>query len=293
MEPSIDQGNLGAYVCPRCKYNLEGMQCPRCGLKIDWNHGIPVFFTDSAIATRYRDIGLFYDNLYKTRKDVWKDHAGRGPEFINYMASLIENFRPRRYLEVGCGQGVLLNAVSAPEKYGLEISRRAIETAIKRTTANICQGCIEESPFPSGYFDLVTGIGVMEHFLDDVMAMKEIYRVLHTGGHCILLCFMEIPFGERIMIKVSEFLYPRFRPVRLSRWVLDKCSAWKSEHDDEGISHRQVIQPVQNYYTPRSARRLFRHTGFKVTRLITKRREPSVPLPQRYFWIYILEKTSN
>lgn len=85
------------------------------------NGRVPVFFAVSPVANRYREIGLFYDERYETRPNPWKDLAGRGPDFINYMTPLIESCSPRRYLEVGCGEGFLVSSVSTPEKCGLDI----------------------------------------------------------------------------------------------------------------------------------------------------------------------------
>ena len=95
------------YVCPTCKGILERMRCVQCAFKVDWNDGVPVFFAASPIANRYREIGLFYDALYQDRENVWKELDGRGAEFTSYVASVVENFSPKRYLDIGCGQGYL------------------------------------------------------------------------------------------------------------------------------------------------------------------------------------------
>ena len=277
------------YVCPHCKGKLEGVHCLQCAIKIDWSNGIPAFFTDSPLAARYREIALFYDTLYQSRQDVWRDLAGRTAEFINYMKSLVESFGPERYLDIGCGEGFLLSAVSAPEKFGIEISWKAIESARRRTTAQLCQGFVEELPYPSGYFDVVTSMGVMEHFLDDVSATKEIHRVLRAGGRYVVeLYYPRTPLTERIMMKVSQFLYPRFRPVGLARWAQTKYS--ESKGKQAGSDKDRLDQPVTNFYAPTSAKRLFQRAGFKIVRLITKRQVPNVPLTEHWFQIYILER---
>ena len=277
------------YICPHCKGKLEGVHCLPCAITIDWSDGVPAFFTGSPLAARYRRIALFYDTLYRSRQDVWKDEAGRTAEFINYMKSLIESFGPERYLDVGCGEGFLLSAVSAPEKFGIEISRKAIESTRRRTTAQLCQGYVEELPYPTGYFDVVTSMGVMEHFLDDVSATKEIHRVLRAGGRYIVeVYYPTIPLTERIMLKVAQFLYPRFRPVALAQWALTKYS--ESMAKQAGNNKDRLDQPVTNFYTPRSAKRLFQRAGFEIVDLITKRRVPDVPLPGHRLQIYILER---
>lgn len=278
------------YVCPICKGNLDGVHCVRCAMEIKWDDGIPVFFTSSAISNRYREVGLFYDNLYQTGKNVWKDQAGRGPEFIHYMASLVGSYGPERFLDVGCGEGFLLGAVSVSEKFGIEISSEAIKSAQVRATAKFCRGCVEELPYPNNYFDVVTAIGIMEHLLDEKSATKEIHRVLRMGGLYIPLLYMATPMTERIMIKVSKFLYPSFRPVSLVLWALKRCSKWMNKQVVSNDFEDKVIQPVQVHYTARRLKKLFKSTGFEIMRLITKRNSPDAPLAGHDFRIYILKK---
>lgn len=51
---------------------------------------------------------------------------------------------------------------------------------------------IERIPFESESFDLILCSHVMEHVTDDVAALKELYRVLRTGG----LALVQIPVDE-------------------------------------------------------------------------------------------------
>jgi len=49
---------------------------------------------------------------------------------------------------------------------------------------------IHEIPFPENQFDVILCNHVLEHVQDDLVAMKEIYRVLKPGGYAIL----QVPF---------------------------------------------------------------------------------------------------
>ena len=277
------------YVCPTCKGSLEADSCSTCGFAVEWIGEVPVLFSHSTLSARYREIGRFYDGFYLTRENAWQDLAGRGEKFLSYTAALVKGLNPRRYLDIGCGQGFLLEAVTAHEKFGVDISRTAIEGAKRRTKAEYCLGIIEELPYPNGYFDVVTGIGVMEHFLDCPSALNEISRVLRKGGCFIVLLFLDIPFTERIRIKASEFIYPHFRPRDLLHWMLRKYFGI-SEHQHHKSSQEHIGQPVQNHYTPRDLKRLFRGSGLSIRSLITKRLEPNCPLEGHYFRFYILRK---
>jgi len=290
---SLTKGEFAMYVCPTCKRVLKGMHCVQCPFQTDRNGSFPVFFTSSPLGSHYRTIGLFYDALYQARENAWKELDGRGSEFISYMASLVESFGPTRYLDVGCGQGYLLGAISAPERFGIEISRRALESANGRSKAELCQGIVEELPYPTGYFDVVTGVGVMEHFLDVVSATKEIHRVLRTGGTYILLLYIPTPLAERILIKVAQFIFPQFHPGSLVQWVLTKLFKGDSPEATRIGSDDKVTQPIQNKHTYSGVKRLFQRIGFKPIHVITKRRVPDAPLVGHHFRIYILCKQTN
>ena len=285
-----ETGVAFAYVCPTCKVSLTQGRCQACGFKTDLTKETPSFFSRSRIADRYRDIARFYDDLYESRPNAWKDLVGRNAEFINFVSSLVRSKNPVRYLDLGCGQGFLLGAVSAPEKFGIDISRSAVEQARLHAAAKLCQGIVEELPFPDGSFDVVTGIGVMEHFLDTRAAMAEISRVLRRGGNYIVWLSMEVPLLEKFMLKVSVFIYPDFRPMRLCQWALAKCGRTFRKRADNKASLDPVGQPVRNHQHLLGVRRLFWRSGFKVMSLITKRRMPGAPLQGHHFRIYVLEK---
>jgi SAM-dependent methyltransferase len=253
--------------------------------------GAPSFLSSSGIADRYRDIAKFYDDLYESRSNAWEDLVGRGTEFITYVSSLVHSTNPARYLDIGCGQGFLLSAVSAPEKFGIDISRKAVEAARLRATANLSRGIVEELPYPAGYFDVVTGIGVMEHFIDSRKATAEISRVLRERGRFIVWLSVDAPPLERFLIRVSDF-HPEFQPLGLCRWALAKWGQIVGKRSRERVSRDPIGQPVRNPHTVWGVRRLFKRSGFRVKSLITKRRMPNAPLAGHDFRIYVLEKAT-
>lgn len=49
-------------------------------------------------------------------------------------------------------------------------------------------------PYPDKYFNLVIANHVLEHVSDDILALKEIYRIVKPGGHAIL----QTPFSPTL-----------------------------------------------------------------------------------------------
>jgi len=94
-----------------------------------------------------------------------------------------------RVLDVGCGTGGLLDELTplSDQMCGLDLSKAALRFSLLRGHANLIQADAVALPFPDGYFDVVTAIGVIEHLEDDAVFIQEITRVLKTGGVLILL----------------------------------------------------------------------------------------------------------
>jgi SAM-dependent methyltransferase len=87
-------------------------------------------------------------------------------------------------LDVGCGKG----------KYREEINRRGqyvgLDFDASLNPEFVCNFNNEPFPFPDGSFDFVFSDSVMEHLLNPVAVMDEIYRVMKEGGRGYIL----VPF---------------------------------------------------------------------------------------------------
>lgn len=272
------------FRCPECRGLLIGFACASCGLVCAHSDGIPDLLGRGPLATRYREVGEYYDTLYTRRTDVWREQ-GHSDEFTSYVVELVEASGPGRYLDVGCGEGFFLVQTGRMERFGIDLSRQALLRARARSGATVAIAAAERLPFPDHAFDVVTSIGAIEHFLDDRTALIEIRRVLRPHGRFIVPLLVETTLASRVAIKVRELLWPQPRPVAFSRWLVSKLRGTA-----ETLPKLELPQqPVQNRYRPIQARALFRQTGFRVARMITKARDPKVPLPGHYMRIYCLE----
>ncbi|MBI4611522.1 MAG: class I SAM-dependent methyltransferase [Candidatus Rokubacteria bacterium] len=243
--------------------------------------GIPIFLSHDPRFASARRVSGAYDSLYCRHPHPWR-REGRDYGFFGFFASLLARFPANRFLELGCGEGDLLAAVTAGDKYAVDLSRVALELTRTKTDAHLSVALAERLPFPGEYFDLVAGVGVMEHFLDVHEAMREIWRVLRPGGHYVALTHVTLTLGERLVGKLTEYVMPRPRPVTALRWLIGR---W------QGAARPELVeQPIQNRYTTRDGARYFRASGFRLLDVIHTRRYPGLPLSGPWVVIYIARK---
>lgn len=126
-----------------------------------------------------------YNRLYRARRLRQRD------SFYLWILSLLDGKRGGKLLDVSCGEGTLVKfAVRAGLRaYGLDLADAAVARAREETGSHailIADG--EALPFDDEYFDYVTNLGSLEHYLDPEEGVREISRVLKKDGlACILL----------------------------------------------------------------------------------------------------------
>jgi len=124
-------------------------------------------------------------------------------------------------LDAGCGDGRYLAALRSlghvpPRVAGTDIADSILATAASATEAagvpaELVRANLEELPFEGETFDVILCTQVIEHLLDPIQALRELRRVLRTGG---VLLITTDHRGNR----VSRFLNgPRALLVRLLR----------------------------------------------------------------------------
>jgi len=247
--------------------------------------GIPLLLSHDPKYAGVHEIASAYDSFYHSTPGLW-DSLGRDSlEFRTFFCSLLSQFQSSRLLEIGCGEGSLLANIRADEKFAVDISRQALAIARTRTRAQFSVALAERLPFPSDYFDIVVSLGVMEHFLDEADALKEIRRVLAPSGHYVTLIHVHLTLYERISMKLCEYLFPRPRPLRFVSWLQTRLATARCQDDNI-----LVPQPIQKKYTTRTAKRGLERHGFRIVDVIHSRKYPSLPLKGRFVVIYVGEK---
>jgi ubiquinone/menaquinone biosynthesis C-methylase UbiE len=95
-------------------------------------------------------------------------------------------------LDVGCGPGVMAAEILSRRCrfWGVDPSPKMIEICRNRFACNeqasFLDGCAERLPLPSGFFDAVLCMGVMDSVKDGRQGIREMLRVLKPGGTLIV-----------------------------------------------------------------------------------------------------------
>jgi ubiquinone/menaquinone biosynthesis C-methylase UbiE len=115
----------------------------------------------------------------------------RPAEFYAVFMELLGVRRGDRLLDVGCGPGLLLGEAfrAGARSCGVDLSLTALAMARRRTPGvRVFRANAEALPFRDGWFDHLTCIGTLEHFLATDRALGEMRRVLKDGGHaCVMV----------------------------------------------------------------------------------------------------------
>jgi len=126
---------------------------------------------------------------------IYRDPLYHYPGFRAILAELALT-REDMLLEVGCGGGVLLRQAlesgcrAAAVDHSPEMVHLASETnraAIEAGRLEILEGSAGKLPFPDGTFTCATMSGVFGFLEDPVAALREIRRVLRSGGRIMIM----------------------------------------------------------------------------------------------------------
>lgn len=127
-----------------------------------------------------------YNTIFRNKPTKWASN-GRNAFAFNHLSQYGE---PKRMLDVGCGNGHTIQYFSAPWKHtefwGVDLSDEAIRLAKERVPqAHFVRGFIcafpEEHPEVKD-FDLVTLLGVIEHFSNPRTGLEKIATLLSPKG---------------------------------------------------------------------------------------------------------------
>lgn len=175
---------------------------------------------------RYTTTSVFAEDADKDKLLVWSKNY-----FKNHYSNLLPNEKDARILEVGCGYGkyiVALSEMGYSNCYGVDISSEQIEYAkVKLMLTNVAlANAIEWLEDKDSLFDCIIGLDFLEHLsTSDLLSLgRRVHKALKPGGVVIF----QVPNG---ISPLNPIIYGDLTHVRA--------------------------------FTPQSMQQFFLHVGFK------------------------------
>lgn len=172
----------------------------------------------------------YYDLLPKHRNEDMRFAvtANQAYLYVNKVLQPWHKFAKSYYsewresvLEVGCGNGALIEKIQAKKKIGLDLDESA-SALVDRALAEVRNQSLEafsEVPENRGAFDVVFAFEVIEHFPDPVKFVEGCNVTLKRGGYVV----GSTPNSKRwwlILFKREEFDFPPNHFVTFDRHQL-------------------------------------------------------------------------
>lgn len=190
-----------------------------------------------------------YNNISPVYNERYKVSSLEGVE--KKLISLVENLKPEKILEVGCGTGHWLNLLSKYSSllYGADYSTGMLNIAKKSNTyLNLVNADAGNLPFQKNSFDLILCINAIHHFTNKKSFIDNVSSLLKTNG---VLCIMGFdPYDK----ENDWYLYDYFestRQIDLDRFpTFYELEKWASENGFAEIK-TELIHIVKNDKTGR------------------------------------------
>ena len=242
---------IGAYLRPSVGQLL---QCASCKA---------VFLSPEAQETAAESV---YSQDYFTEREGYFFHDGvvdgsgqESAHVADFRAglSLIEaqGLRTGTLLDVGCATGSFLTVARAMgwECRGVEVSAFAAAQARERTGCEVFAGRLEDAPFGSAAFDVITMWDLLEHLPDPLRGLETARRLLKPSG----LLLVNTPNENSLLRLVARFLY--------------RGSGGRFTAPVNHLYHRYHLY----YFAAETLKVLFRRAGFELVEMRVKPIPPS------------------
>ena len=167
---------------------------------------------------------------------VIREYSGLAPTYDSRWASYITatlretlkrlDINPSdRLLDIGCGTGSLLQAISQKHPsvnlIGLDISREMLKVACNKQIGkcNFITGQVQFLPFHSNSFDVVVSCNAFHYWRSPESCLKEILRVLKPKGRIIITDWCD----DYVACKFCDLFLRLFNLAHFKTYGKDAC----------------------------------------------------------------------
>lgn len=162
------------------KFVKSGMNirhCKRCGLAF--------VFPQPSIETQQK----YYDTSFREGGyKLYNASENLRIRLNQKRFNEISKYKPNgNLLDIGCASGFFLDVASQNGlvTFGVELSKEAVQIA-RQKHKNIFNGILENSKYPDSFFDIIALFDIIEHVLDPRTTIKEISRIIKSGGLLVI-----------------------------------------------------------------------------------------------------------
>lgn len=131
----------------------------------------------------------FYKNYFEIEKNHWLMRVRRSIVEDNLQSLSVQNKSQPKILDFGCGSGIFVGELQEKgyDASGIDISSEAVKFGELKGIKNLKVQDSHKIDYPDSFFDVVLSLDVLEHLEDESWAVKEVNRVLRSGGKFIVM----------------------------------------------------------------------------------------------------------
>jgi len=170
-----------------------------------------------------KDPSLLYDTA---AEEYFKHHdiEVKRNAATNRLTELERRTDGRRLLDVGCGQGVLLEVASHRgwEAVGLDVSEQFARYARENLQVRVHVGDIATVDLEANSFDVVILNAILEHLLDPYQVLLKIFSALRPRG----LLLLDVPNERGLYYRIGNF----WQKIRGRDWVVNLSPTFAPGH---------------------------------------------------------------
>ncbi|MDA0820832.1 MAG: class I SAM-dependent methyltransferase [Proteobacteria bacterium] len=170
----------------------------------------------------------FYDDVYYANADKPLQNF----RHLSGLATKLKIASSDSVLDIACGLGEWLKVCDSrgANVHGIDLSQRAIDYCKKQIpSGEFFAQAAEVLPFDNESFDYVTCLGSLEHFVDPVIALKEMARVSKRGARFVIL----VPNADFLTRKLKLYYGTNQKDAKEVVRTLDE---WERLFNEAGLT---------------------------------------------------------
>jgi SAM-dependent methyltransferase len=226
------------------------------------------------------------ENEYDAMAESYEEHASESPYNAYYdrpaMLELVGDIAGRRVLDAGCGPGLYAEELVSrgADVVAVDGSAEMVRLARRRLDgrATVIQADLDRRlPFEDAEFDLLVCALVISHLDSREAFLREAFRVLRPGGHCVVSTTHPTTDwlrkgGSYFDVRLEEDTWQRDeRSYRVQFWR-EPLSSLCAAIADAGFLIERLVEPLPTAGMrdawPIQWERLQREPGFVAFRLL-------------------------